>query len=129
MFRISTPDTCPRHVEPEYGIRIDSTPSSAVPVSTTLHVGADGVAASAFADHVITDPVSVPVAVPDTFRSPEQDALNDPFAEFDVCSVGLHLKSEHEAAAGTMLAPAEAQLPINAATPAALGAVDVVLLE
>jgi hypothetical protein len=67
--------------------------------------------------------------VPDTFRSPAHDALNEPFAELEVCSVGLHLKSVHVAGDGMTLAPAEAQLPIKAATPAAVGAVEVVLLE
>jgi len=100
-----------------------------VPESTTAHVGCAGVAAFALADQLIDAPLSVPVAVPATFRSPAHDALNEPFAEFAVCSVGFHLKSVHVDGAGIRLALTDAQLPIRAATLVELGAVEVVLLE
>ena len=86
-------------------------------------------AAFAFAAHVMTEPDKVPVAVPDTFRSPAHDALNDPFAEFEVCSVGFQLKSVHEEGDGIRLAAVEVQLPINAATVVAEGPVVTVLLS
>ena len=54
---------------------------------------------------------------------------NDPFAEFDVCSVAFHLKSTQVEGAGTMLPDAEAQVPISAATLVALGLVRVVLFS
>jgi hypothetical protein len=56
-------------------------------------------------------------------------ALKEPFAEFEVCSVGFHLKSVQVDGFGITLAPVEAQLPISAATPVELGPVVVVLLE
>ena len=86
-------------------------------------------AAFAFAAQFTTDPLSVPVAVPETLKSPAHFALKDPFAEFEVCSVGFHLKSVHVDGDGMMPAFADAQLPISAATPAGLGPVEVVLLE
>lgn len=82
-----------------------------------------------FAAQLITDPLIVPVAVPDTFRSPAHDALNEPFAEFEVCSVGFHLKSVHVDGDGMTLAPVDTQVPINAATPPAVGPVTELLLE
>ena len=87
-------------------------------------------AAVAFAAQVIVLPLRVPDAVPATFKSPAQFALNEPFADVGVCSVGFHLKSAHVDAAGMTLADAEDQLPINAAT-VELGPVAVVddLLE
>ena len=80
-----------------------------------------GADALAFAAQLTTDPFSVPVAVPATFRSPAHDALNEPFAEVEVCSVAFHLKSVHEAVAGITLADADVQLPISALTPAVVG--------
>jgi hypothetical protein len=82
-----------------------------------------GADAFALADQFNTVPFNVPVAVPATFRSPAHDALNDPFAELEVCSVTFHLKSVHEAAAGITLAEADVQLPISALTPAPVGLV------
>ena len=78
---------------------------------------------------VIVEPLRVPCAVPETFKSPAHVALNDPFAEFDVCSVAFHLKSTQVEGAGTMLPDAEAQVPISAATLVALGLVRVVLFS
>jgi hypothetical protein len=100
-----------------------------VPLSAIAHELTAGELAFALAAQLITDPLNVPVAVPDTFKSPAHDALNEPFAEFDVCSVGFHLKSLQAAGAGITLALADAQLPISAATPVELGPVVVVLLE
>ena len=75
--------------------------------------------AVACAVHVTVEPESVPLAVPDTLRSPLQVALNVPLAEFPVCCVTFHLKSLHESALGTRLA--ELQLPRSAETPVAEG--------
>ena len=74
----------------------------------------------------MTVPLSVPCAVPDTFRSPAHVALNDPLALVAVSSVGFHLKSEQVEAEGITL-DADAQVPINALTPAALGPVVVLV--
>jgi hypothetical protein len=63
----------------------------------------------------------VPCAVPETFKSPAQVALNEPFALVAVCSVAFHLKSEQVDGEGITL-DADAQLPINALT-AAVGLV------
>ena len=129
LLRISTPDTLPRQVSPEYGTRIESMPSSAVPVSVMAHEGSPGAVAVPLALHAITEPLRVPWAVPATFRSPAQVALNDPLAEDAVCSVTFHLKSVHVDGDGMTLdaVDAEAQLPISAATPAVVG--PVVVLE
>src|SRR5687767_2126897 len=70
----------------------------------------------------MTVPLSVPWAVPATFRSPAQLALNEPFAFVAVCSVGVHLKSEQLETEGITL-EADAHVPINALTPAAVGLV------
>ena len=64
--------------------------------------------------------------MPEAFRSPAHAALNDPFALVAVNSVAFHLKSEQLEAEGIAL-DADAQVPINALTPAALG--PVVVLE
>ena len=71
--------------------------------------------------HVIVDPLSVPCAVPDTFRLFAHVALNDPFALVDVCSVTFHLKSVQLDGDGMIVA--DVQLPIRALTPGVLGAV------
>lgn len=92
-------------------------------------MGIAGVAAFAFAAQVITLALNVPVAVPVTLRSPAHDALNDPFAEFGVCSVGFHLKSVQVDAAGITLAPFDTQLPIKPATAVEPGPVSVDLFE
>ena len=74
----------------------------------------------------MTDPLSTPCAVPATFRSPAQVALNEPLALVAVCSVGFHLKSEQLETAGITL-DADAQVPINALTPAEVGLVVVLV--
>jgi hypothetical protein len=94
-------------------MRIESTPSSAVPASRIWHDDSSAVVALAFAAHEITVPLNVPVAVPDTFRPPAHVALNDPFADVAVCSDGVHLKSVHEDGAGMTLALADAHVPIS----------------
>ena len=88
-----------------------------------------GAVAFAFAAHVITVPLSVPVAVPVNFRPPAHDALNDPSAEFPVCFVGFHLKSVHVDAAGMTLVVSDVQVPSSEATPVELGPVVVVLFS
>ena len=75
----------------------------------------------------MTEPFRVPWAVPTTFRSPAQVALNDPLAVVAVCSVGFHLKSAQLEGDGITLDEAEAQVPISAATPVALGLVVVLV--
>ena len=78
--------------------------------------------------HVIVLPVSVPDAVPATFRLPAQVALNEPFAVVAVCSVAFHLKSVQVEPAGiTLDAVAEVQDPIRALTPDEVGAVVVLV--
>ena len=84
----------------------------------------DGIAADCadpLALHVTTVPVSLPDAVPCSFRSPAHVALNDPLADVPVCSVALHLKSVHVVAVG--IAVVDVQVPINDASPVELGAV------
>jgi len=70
----------------------------------------------------MTEPFMVPCAVPVAFRFPAHVALKDPLADVAVCSVAFHLKSEQVDGDGITL-EAETQLPIKAATPAALGLV------
>src|SRR5262245_7244022 len=100
---------------------MESTPSSAVPESVIGHAGRFGTDAVACAFQVIVDPDSVPLAVPETFKSPAQVALNAPLAVFPVCCVTFHLKSLHAAAAGTRLD--DDQLPRSPATPVLEGPV------
>ena len=107
-------------------MRIEFAPSSAVPVSVIAHNGTAGACDTPVADQLITVPLSVPCAVPATFRSPAQLALNEPFALVAVCSVGDHLKSEQLATGGIAL-DADAHVPINALTPAAVGLVVVLV--
>jgi hypothetical protein len=71
--------------------------------------------------HAIVDPLSVPSAVPVTFRLFAHVALNDPFADVDVCSVTDHLKSAHEEGDGAALA--DVHDPSSALTPADEGPV------
>ena len=82
--------------------------------------GSPGTVAVAVAFHVTVDPDKLPLAVPATFRSPAQVALNVPAALFPDCSVTFHLKSVHALAAGVRLD--EVQLPRSADTPLAVGA-------
>src|SRR3972149_8586598 len=97
------PLTLPRQVSPEYGTRIESAVSSAVPVRAIPQLVRPGaVAVPCALQAIVPVPVSEPWAVPATFRSPAHDALNDPLAVAGGCSVTLHLKSVHEAAAGMM---------------------------
>ena len=88
---------------------------SAVPVSEMLQDQARTVP-DARALQVIVDPLSVPCAVPESFRSPGHVALNAPFALVPVCSVTFHLKSVHEPGVGMML---DDQLPNSVPMPAA----------
>jgi hypothetical protein len=100
-----------------------------VPASRIGQVVTPGAVALALAAQLITVPARVPVAVPATFKSPAHDALNEPFAEVAVCSVGFHLKSVHVDADGTTFALIEVQLPIKAAMPVDEGPVTEDLLE
>src|SRR4029450_6682914 len=102
-------------VSPEYGTRPESIPISAVPVSETAHAGSPGALAVPCAFQLITEPLSVPCAVPESFRSLAHVALNEPRALLPVCSVTFHLKSVQVLGDGTTLA--EVQLPSSAATP------------
>jgi hypothetical protein len=74
------------------------------------------------------EPLSVPWAVPTTFRLPAQVALKEPLADVAVCSVGFHLKSEQVDGDGIALDDVDAQVPINALTLGALGLGLVVVL-
>ena len=114
---------------PEYGTRIEFTPSSAVPVSEIAHDGISAVTATPLACHATVVPVSVPDAVPDTFRPPAQVALNDPIADVGDCCVGVHLKSEQLEGEGATLAEAEVQEPTSASTVAVVELGMVVLLS
>jgi hypothetical protein len=76
----------------------------------------DGVLAVAVADQVIVDPLSVPCAVPLTFKSPAHVALKLPFALVAVCSDAIHLKFVQEDGAGIMLLEADVHVPISALT-------------
>jgi hypothetical protein len=100
---------------------MESTPSSAVPFSVIAHDGRFGTDAVAFAFHVTLEPDSVPFAVPETFRSPVQVALNVPLAVLPVCCVTFHLKSVHALAVGMTFA--DVQLPRSPAMPVADGPV------
>ena len=71
----------------------------------------------------IVEPLSVPCAVPVSFRSLAQVALNEPRAEVAVCSVTFHLKSVQVLGVGIRLD--EVQLPSRLPEPAAVGAVAV----
>jgi hypothetical protein len=86
--------------------------------------------AVAFAVHVTVVPLSVPAAVPTTFRPPAHDALNDPAAEVGDCWAGVHLKSVQLDGDGSTLAVADCQEPMSASTPVVeLGLVTVVLFS
>jgi hypothetical protein len=90
-------------------------------------LGIVGDCAVPFALHAIAVPLSVPDAVPCSFKSPAHVALNDPLAVVPVCSLGFHLKSVQVVAVGTMAA--DAQLPTSDPTAVELGEVPVVLLS
>lgn len=103
-------------------MRIELTPSSAVPVSATAHDVSPGAVAFAWPlQLIVPDVVKWPSAVPFTFRSPAQVALNAPFALIGVCSDTFHLKSLQELGAGIRFD--EVQLPISELLPATVGAV------
>jgi hypothetical protein len=118
----STPLTRPTQVSPEYGTRIESTPSSAVPVSVMGHAGNPGTEAAAWAFHAIVEPARLPLAVPATLSPPAHVALNVPLALLPVCSVTLHLKFEQAPGVGSDGAAVDDdQVPSSAATPVAEG--------
>jgi hypothetical protein len=71
------------------------------------------------ADHDTVDPDSVPLAEPDTLRSPLHVALKVPLAELPDCCVTFHLKSVQASATDVRLA--ELQVPRRAAAPVAEG--------
>ena len=112
---------------PEYGTRTESRPISADPVRAMLQEGSPGALPTPVAFQLIVDPLSVPAALPESFRSPGHEALNDPLALVPVCSVTFHLKSVHELGLGIRLL--EDQLPISAPMPAAEGPVTVLFLS
>lgn len=110
-------------MSPEYGIRIESTSSSAVPLSLTAHDVSPGPVAFAVPlQPMLAGPVKLPSAVPVTVKSPAHFALKDPFALVAVCSLTFQTKFEQELGAGMMFA--DVQLPISAPLPAALGPVN-----
>ena len=104
-------------------MRIESTPSSAVPLSVIAHAVRPGAVAFPCALHEMPVPLSVPCAVPVSFRSPAHVALNDPRALVDDCSLAFHLKSLHALGEGMMFD--EDQLPDSAPMPLADGPVSV----
>ena len=120
------PLTFPRQVSPEYGTRIVSVVSSAVPVSEMAQDVRPGAVAFPCALQEIVDGVCItPCAMPETFRSPAQVALNVPFAVVAVFSDTFHLKSVHVLGVGIRLE--EVQFPNSALVPATVGLVGVLL--
>jgi len=65
--------------------------------------------------------VNAPCAVPVSFKSPGQVALNDPFADVAVCSLTVHLKSVQVLGVGMI--DDDVQVPSNELLPATVGAV------
>jgi hypothetical protein len=113
---------------PEYGIRIESTPSSAVPVSEIVQLVIPGAVALPLALQLITAVEFVanePCAVPDTCRSPAHVALKDPAAEVAVSCDAFHLKLVQDAGEGMMVD--DDQLPDRAPMPVAEGPVSLAL--
>src|SRR6476646_6908922 len=108
---------------------MEFTPSSAVPFKVIAQLGSDGAVAFPAALHVMVEPLSVPSAVPASFKSPAHVALNEPFADVGVSSVAFHLKSAHDEADGITPAVADAHVPMRAATVVPLGPVTVVLFS
>src|SRR5688500_8391761 len=115
------PLTFPRQVSPEYGTRIEVMPISAVPFKVMSQLTTPAALATPLADQLIVEPWSVPSAVPVSFRSLAQVALNEPRAEAAVCSVTFHLKSVQVLGVGIRLD--EVQLPSRLPEPAEVGAV------
>src|SRR5687768_4916216 len=107
-------------------MRMESVASSAVPVRAMPHVVRPGAVAFPWALQLIVPAVvNAPWAVPVILRSPAQVALNEPFADVEVCSDTVHLKSVHEFADGMMLP--ELHAPISALLPTASGPSSVLL--
>ena len=105
---------------------IASVPIDAVPVSDIAHDGSPGPAALPFALHsMLVGDFRAPSAVPVNLRSPGQLALNDPFADDDVCSVTFHLKSVQVLGVGMRVD--DVQLPSRELDPAAEGSVSELL--
>src|SRR3954470_20854342 len=109
-------------------MRIELTPSSAVPVSEIAQDAISGVVATPWPVQVIVVPLSVPAAVPETLRPPAHDALNDPEAEVGDCCTGVQLKSVQLEGEGMMPVEADFQVPTSASTPVDVGLLGVVVL-
>jgi hypothetical protein len=75
-----------------------------VPLSETGHEGKSAAVAVPVPLQLTVVPLSVPCAVPDTFRPPAHVALKLPLPLFDVCSVTCHWKFVQDEGAGTTLA-------------------------
>ena len=107
-------------------MRIESTCSSAVPLSETAQEVKPGAVALAVPlQAMVAEVVNAPCAVPLSFRSPAQLALKFPLALVAVCSVTFHLKSVHESGDGMRLP--DDQLPRRAPLPAMPGSVEALL--
>src|SRR5690349_1383329 len=65
---------------------------------------------------VIVVPLSVPLAVPATFRPPAHVAVNEPDADVGDCCVGDHTKFVQLDGDGTGLVDADFHVPTNAST-------------
>jgi hypothetical protein len=88
---ISVPLTGPRHVVPEYGMRMRLVDSIvAVPLRAIAQGGRPGIEAVALADHVSVPPESEPLADPEICTSPKHRALKVPDPEVPENSVTLH---------------------------------------
>lgn len=116
------PLTLPRQVSPAYGTVIESVPSVAVPVNEIAQDVSPAAVALPWAVQAIeVGVVKPPCAVPVSFSSPAQVALNEPFALMAVCSETFHLKSVHVLGVG--MSDDEVQLPSIELLPAADGPV------
>ena len=117
---VSTPLTFPRQVSPEYGTRIDGDADLGGALQGDVAAGRS-LARWPRPERVqsIVEPLSVPWAVPVSFRSLAQVALNEPRAEVPVCSLTFHLKSAQVLGVGIRLD--EVQLPSRLPEPAAVG--------
>jgi hypothetical protein len=91
-----------------------------VPVSVIVHDETIGVDAVPLASHEITSPDKVPRAVPSSFRSPAQVALNDPAALVAVRSVTFHLKSAQDEGEGITLDDPHDPASVDKAVPGAI---------
>jgi len=109
------------HVVPLYGTRMESVPSSAVPVSEIAQgdCGSGDPVAVPVALQATVVPVSVPLAVPAN-ATPLQVALNDPAALVAVWLVAIHLKFVHVLGSGMIVPLAsctDCQVPASAFVP------------